>query len=84
MMDHKHSEAAAPPETRRGFFKKAAALILGAVATIIPMVAGLLTVLDPLRRQSTATGFLRVTTLAALAADGSPRRFPVIADREDA
>lgn len=84
MTDHKHCSATPDPGTRRGFLKQAAAAIIGAVATIVPMAAGLLTVLDPLRKKSLSTGFLQVTSLAALADDGSPRRFEVVAPRQDA
>ena len=73
-----------PPDGRRGFFKKAAALMIGGVTTLVPLLAGLFTVLDPLRRKSHASGFLRVTTLGALADDGTPRRFQIVADRVDA
>lgn len=69
---------------RRGFFKKGAALVIGAVTTLVPLAAGIVTVFDPLRRKNGAGGFVRVTTLSALAEDGTPRRFQIIADREDA
>jgi Rieske Fe-S protein len=73
-----------PGEDRRGFFKQAAAVVLGAVTALVPLVAGLVTLLDPLRRKAGAAGFVHVTSLSALPEDGSPRRFPVIADRSDA
>lgn len=73
----------ARPE-RRNFFAQISAGILGAITMLIPAGAGLMTLLDPLRRKNAAGGFLRVTTLTALAEDGTPRRFEVIADREDA
>src|SRR5262249_52315453 len=71
---------------RRGFFKAAAALIVCAVTGLVPFAAGMLTFLDPVRRRrgSARAGFVRVTSLSALAEDGSPRRFAIIADREDA
>ncbi len=74
----------ASPE-RRDFLTKAAAMVCGGVATLVPVGAGLMTVVDPLRR--TAVGgrtFLRVTSLSSLPEDGSPRRFEVVAGRVDA
>ena len=69
---------------RRGFFKKFLAIVLGGVATIIPVAAGLTVFLDPLRRKSSGKTFVRVATLDALSNDGAPRKFPVLADRVDA
>lgn len=69
---------------RRDFLTKAAALGVGAAATTVPLLAGLYTVLDPLRRKSGAGGPVFVTTLGALPQDGVPRRFQIIADRADA
>lgn len=69
---------------RRDFFVKAAAVGLGAAATAVPLLAGLATVLDPLRRKAGGGGPLFVTTLNALPEDGPPQRFQIIADRADA
>jgi len=69
---------------RREFMTKAAAVAIGGVCTLVPAVAGIVTVLDPLRRKSALGGPLMVTTLEALPNDGKPRRFQIIADREDA
>lgn len=79
----KPNDPPSQPE-RREFLTKAAALTIGGVTTLVPAAAGLMTILDPLRRKSAAGGFLHVTSLNALAEDGTPRRFEVIADREDA
>jgi Rieske Fe-S protein len=68
---------------RRDFFVKAAAVGLGAAATAVPLLAGLATVLDPLRRKAGGGGPVFVTTLNALPADGVPQRFQIIADRAD-
>jgi menaquinol-cytochrome c reductase iron-sulfur subunit len=73
----------AQPE-RREFLTKSAALAIGAVTVIVPAGAGLVTVFDPLRRQSAVGAFVPVTTLAALPEDGTPRRFEIVADRVDA
>jgi menaquinol-cytochrome c reductase iron-sulfur subunit len=70
---------------RRGFFKKLATNVLGAIITIVPFAAGLAVWLDPARRKAVAGGQLvRVATLQALPDDGIPRKFSVIASRVDA
>lgn len=71
-----------PP--RRGFLMKLLTLLIGGLATFVPVAAGLATFLDPLRRKSSAGHSLPVAPLDALPADGVPRLFPVIADRDDA
>ena len=69
---------------RRGFFKGALAVIIGGVALLAPLAAGLMVLVDPLRRKSGMGGAIKVTTLEALPDDGVPRRFPVIASKTDA
>src|SRR4051794_4630660 len=69
---------------RRGFFKRAFASVLGAVLGLVPLAAGLTMFLDPLRRKSATAGFIKVATLEALPDDGVPRKFPVLATRQDA
>ncbi len=81
--DKQAATAPAAPE-RRGFFAKAAAIVLGGLVTVFPFLAGLTVVSDPLRRGQRKVDFLRVATLDSLADDGVPRQFPVIADRHDA
>jgi menaquinol-cytochrome c reductase iron-sulfur subunit len=72
------------PIDRRGFFKQSLATLLGAVAALVPIAAGLGVVTDPLRRKPVAGTEVQVTTLEALPEDGVPRRFPVIAGKTDA
>jgi menaquinol-cytochrome c reductase iron-sulfur subunit len=69
---------------RRDFLIKAAALVIGAVTVLVPLVSGLLVLLSPLRRKSSAAGAVRVASLKTLPADGEPRKFPVLATRVDA
>jgi Rieske Fe-S protein len=76
-------ESPAQPD-RRSFFKEICAIVLGAVSAIVPLTAGLAVLFDPLRRKAQAGDFVAVTSLSALPADGTPRRFPVVADRTDA
>ena len=76
------SSSSPSDQPRRGFFAKVAALALGALAYAAPVVAGLCAFLNPFR-QKCRVGELR--HLAALdSLDGTPRKFPVIADRTDA
>lgn len=79
-----HEHSAAHGEDRRSFIASAMAVIVGGLVTVFPFAAGLLVLLDPLRRTSAAGAFVRVATLEELPADGAPRPFPVIADRVDA
>ncbi len=74
------------PQTddRRGFGVKLAAIAAAALAFGTPLVAGLIVLLDPLRRRNPSGRFLRVASLAAVPADGIPRSFPVVAERRDA
>jgi menaquinol-cytochrome c reductase iron-sulfur subunit len=69
---------------RRSFLAKFTALLAGSVALLTPAAVGIVTFLNPLRQKSRAGGFVRVTTFEAVPEDGSPRKFPVIADRTDA
>lgn len=69
---------------RRKFLQSAAAAVLGGAALFVPAGVGLAVFLDPLRARRDATGWSQVTRLAALPADGLPRRFTVVADRVNA
>jgi menaquinol-cytochrome c reductase iron-sulfur subunit len=72
------------PTPRRDFVKKVLAGIIGGILTLFPVGAGLTVLLDPLRRKSTTSGPIRVTTLDALPDDGVPHKFPVIATKVNA
>jgi menaquinol-cytochrome c reductase iron-sulfur subunit len=69
---------------RRGFVTRAAAVVIGGLVGLVPLVSGLLVFLDPLRRKSAAGELLRVTTLDSVPADGIARYFPVVTDKTDA
>ena len=71
-----------PP--RRSFFTKFLAVVFGTVVGVVPAVAGVLTLLDPLRRKGNTGTFTKVTTLDALPDDGLPRKFDIRADLTDA
>jgi len=69
---------------RRTFLAAVGAVIAGGLAGVAPVVAGLATLLDPLRRTGDDGNLVMVTKLAVLPADGIPRKFTVSADRVDA
>ena len=69
---------------RRSFLKEAAAVLIGAVSTLVPLVSGLVMFFDPLRKKAKAGEFVFVASLTALSDDGLPRKFPVIAAHSDA
>ena len=79
-----HSQESRPQPDRRGFFKKMFATAIGIFIGLLPVASGLAVFLDPLRRKSSTTGAIRVTTLEALPVDGVSRKFPVVASRTDA
>ena len=82
------SSAADAAEDRRGFLAQAVTLVLGGVGLLVPAVTGIVAFLNPLnplrRQQGQDDEYTRLTTLEVLPEDGTPRRFPVIADRTDA
>lgn len=75
---------AEPVEPRRDFLKKSLAVLVGGAIVTVPVGVGVMVALDPLRRGGAAAGFINITTLDALPADGSPQQFQVMADRHDA
>ena len=74
-----------PAEERRGFIKFLCVAI-GGLVSALPFGAGIWAYLNPLTREksSSGDGFIRVTTLDAIPANGIPAKFSVIADKEDA
>jgi len=72
------------PDQRRGFLAKATALGLGLVAYAVPSLAAVVAFLSPWRQKGQSGQSIRVAPLAVLPEDGTPRKFPVIADRTDA
>jgi len=82
--DHPMTETPTTTEPRRGFFASLAALALAAFGLAVPALTAVAAYVNPLRRKSAAGRFIRVASLTALPSDGTPRKFPVIADRVDA
>ncbi len=54
------------------------------MALATPAAVGIVAFLNPLRQKSQVGGYIKLATLDALPEDGTPRKFPVIADRTDA
>jgi menaquinol-cytochrome c reductase iron-sulfur subunit len=79
-----NSQQSSSIQKRRGFLRKALAFFAGSLALLTPAAVGIVAFLNPLRQKSRVSGFIKVTNLDALPADGSPQKFPVIADRTDA
>jgi len=71
-------------ENRRGFLAQAVAVVAGSVALAVPAVVGIVAFLNPLRQKSQSGLLRRLTSLDVLPEDGTPRKFPIIADRTDA
>ena len=83
-----HPSPAAEP--RRGFLIRATAWATAGLAFLAPVGAGIAALLNPLfpKRSGDSAAEeapgIRLTTLDALPADGTPRKFPVITERVDA
>lgn len=75
------------PEERRGFLAKAAAVAIGAIVFVFPFAAGMGPLLDPVlrrKKEGEKDPFTPLAKLSELPEDGTPKRFQVITDRDDA
>jgi menaquinol-cytochrome c reductase iron-sulfur subunit len=79
-MDHHHAHH---PD-RRNFITKAAAVVIGGIITVVPALAGLFVLFDPLRRGRGAGRSVRVASINSLPENGAPRKFDVVATQVDA
>ena len=70
---------------RRGFIKFLC-IVIGAIVSAVPFGAGIWAYINPLTREKgvDGDGFLKITSLDAIPDDGTPAKFSVIADKEDA
>jgi nitrite reductase/ring-hydroxylating ferredoxin subunit len=76
--------AAVAGDSRRGFLVRAAAIVIGAIVTLVPLGAGLAVFCDPLFRKRGSAQLVRIATLDQVDDDGIPRPYPVVATRVDA
>jgi menaquinol-cytochrome c reductase iron-sulfur subunit len=74
----------ASPPNRRGFVAMLTGVALAGVAGLVPIVSALAAFLHPLRQKGAAHEPLRLASLEMLPPDGTPRRFPVVAERVNA
>ena len=70
-------------DDRREFVGKLAIGLGAAAAYAVPALGGIVALLNPLRLKGTGGEFLRVAALDTLPTDGTPRKFPVVAERVD-
>jgi menaquinol-cytochrome c reductase iron-sulfur subunit len=70
--------------TRRGFLGGVVACVCGAIAFAVPAVTGFLAFLNPLQQKSRSGTLMRLASLDVLPEDGTPKKFPIIADQTDA
>ncbi len=73
----------APPEDRRDFLSKAAAVVTGGAITACPVAAGVAVLIDPLTRSAGEAQAIRVASLSAIPESGEPQQFPVIVEHRD-
>jgi len=83
-IEHDEQKSGPASRGRRDFLKRGLAGGISAVLGLVPVGAGLIVFLDPLRRRLAANGAVRVTSLEALPDDGIPRKFSVLSARVDA
>lgn len=69
---------------RRSFLAKSGSVCAACVLGGVPVAAGVTVLLDPLKYGESGAEFIEVTTLDSLPEDGTPQKFMVRADREDA
>lgn len=81
MSDETSQQDGAP---RRNFLMAMGAVVAGGLAGVAPVLAGVATLFDPLRRTSGEQNMVMVTKLPVLPSDGIPKKFTVTDDRVDA
>lgn len=69
--------------SRRGFLGSLIAWVLGLVALAPSLVSGLAAFLSPMRAKQKGGMLVRVTTLDNLPQDGTPRKFPIVAEKRN-
>jgi Rieske Fe-S protein len=76
--------AAADDPDRRDFLVKAGSVFFGGLVVAVPVGAGLMTFISPLMRKSDGGLVVRLAAVADLPADGTPKRFDVVGEKDDA
>ncbi|MDF1810732.1 MAG: Rieske (2Fe-2S) protein [Verrucomicrobiales bacterium] len=71
-------------DDRREFLEKAGSICAGCAMLGVPAAAGIAVVLDPLRLPPKDAEFIDVTTLDSLPPDGTPQKYVIKADKQDA
>ncbi|QDU39284.1 Cytochrome b6-f complex iron-sulfur subunit [Maioricimonas rarisocia] len=71
---------------RRHFVLHVLTLAISSIVALVPLVTGLIFVLDPLLRKKKSSGgeFVRVTSTSAIPPNGTPMAFIIRADKQDA
>ena len=77
------SAADKTPAPRRGFFVKAAAVVIGGIVGLFPFLTGLVVFSDPWRRKSAGGKWFLVGSIDSLKA-GIPQRVAIVGTRRDA
>jgi Rieske Fe-S protein len=89
--EHQSTDFSQPLEPRRNFFVQFLAVVIGGVVGLVPVIVGVATFLNPLRKTvkekqratgSDDQGFYKVVPLTALTQ--TPQALKIIADRKDA
>lgn len=85
-MNNSSDSSSQQPESpgRRDFLTRAGAVAVSGVVVAVPVGAGITVFLDPLTRKAHSGTTVRVTQLQNLPDDGTPKKFPIIAERTDA
>lgn len=80
-MNENPKDTGVPP--RRRFLQAMGAIVAGGLALLAPVLAGVATILDPLRRREEEAEMVKVTNLSVVPDDGIPIRVTVSTDRVD-
>jgi len=78
------SENDGDADGRRDFLAKAGSVCAGCALVGVPVAASVAVALDPLRKGTADADFVQITSLDSLPADGTPQKFTVKADHQDA
>ncbi|MFT5190177.1 MAG: menaquinol-cytochrome c reductase iron-sulfur subunit [Verrucomicrobiales bacterium] len=82
--EHIPNESDGPQPDRREFLQKAACVVLGGAATLVPVGAAVTVLVSPMFEKTEGGLKVRLTSLDALPAGGPPQLFKVVSERKDA